>query len=135
MFPLVSANKEIELLRKIIEESAEYVYQASGVEFSYKVGAMIETPRAALRAGDIAEATDFISFGTNDLTQMTYGLSRDDAGKFLNDYINSGVFDEDPFLSLDKVGVGELMSLAVERGRSSNKNLSIALCGEHGGDP
>ena len=135
MFPLVSANKEIELLRKIIEESAEYVYQASGVEFSYKVGAMIETPRAALRAGDIAEATDFISFGTNDLTQMTYGLSRDDAGKFLNDYINSGVFDDDPFLSLDKVGVGELMSLAVERGRSSNKNLSIALCGEHGGDP
>ena len=96
---------------------------------------MIETPRAALRAGEIAESTDFISFGTNDLTQMTYGLSRDDSGKFLNEYINAEVFNEDPFLSLDQVGVGELIRLASARGKKSNKNLSIALCGEHGGDP
>ena len=135
MFPLVSANKEIELLSKMIREIAEEVYVNHGVEFSYKIGAMIETPRAALRAGEIAESTDFISFGTNDLTQMTYGLSRDDSGKFLNEYINAEVFNEDPFLSLDQVGVGELIRLASARGKKSNKNLSIALCGEHGGDP
>ncbi len=135
MLPLVSANKEVEVLRKMIQEIADEVYEDNEVDFSFKIGAMIETPRAALRAGDVAAETDFISFGTNDLTQMTYGLSRDDAGKFLNDYIGAGVFKEDPFLSLDQVGVGELISLACDRGKKANKKLSIALCGEHGGDP
>ncbi len=96
---------------------------------------MVETPRAALRAGDLAEVSDFLSFGTNDLTQMTYGLSRDDAGRFMRDYVNLGVFHEDPFHSLDVEGVGELMLIASRRGRASNPTLKLGLCGEHGGDP
>ena len=96
---------------------------------------MVETPRAALRAGDLAASSAFLSFGTNDLTQMTYGLSRDDAGRFMRDYVNRGVFHEDPFHTLDLEGVGELMLIAARRGRARNPDIMLGLCGEHGGDP
>ena len=96
---------------------------------------MVETPRAALRAGEISRDVTFFSFGTNDMTQMTYGLSRDDAGRFMSNYVSQGVFEEDPFHILDRDGVGELLSLACERGRETNKNLTLSVCGEHGGDP
>lgn len=135
MVPLVSANRELELLSGIIEAVAEQVRAETGAALAYRIGAMVETPRAALRAGDLASTAEFLSFGTNDLTQMTYGLSRDDAGRFMRDYVAKGVFPEDPFHSLDLEGVGELLLLAAERGRRRNSGLTLGLCGEHGGDP
>ncbi|WP_340110463.1 pyruvate, phosphate dikinase [Pikeienuella sp. HZG-20] len=135
MIPLVSANRELELLAKMVETVAEQVRNETGAPLRYRIGAMVETPRAALRAGDLAETAEFLSFGTNDLTQMTYGLSRDDAGRFMRDYIAKGVFPEDPFHSLDLEGVGELLLMATERGRRRNPGLTLGLCGEHGGDP
>ena len=114
---------------------AAAVQQEQGATLAYKLGVMVETPRAALRAGDLAASSAFLSFGTNDLTQMTYGLSRDDAGRFMRDYVNRGVFPEDPFHSLDVEGVGELMLIAARRGRARNPDLVLGLCGEHGGDP
>ncbi|MGB0505993.1 MAG: pyruvate, phosphate dikinase [Pikeienuella sp.] len=135
MIPLVSANRELELLSERVEAIAAAVREETGVDFKYKIGAMVETPRAALRAGDLADTAEFLSFGTNDLTQMTYGLSRDDAGRFMRDYVAKGVFPEDPFHSLDVQGVGELLLLAAERGRESRDGLTLGLCGEHGGDP
>ena len=135
MIPLVSANRELELLSRTVERVAEKVREESGAPLRYKIGAMVETPRAALRAGDLAETAEFLSFGTNDLTQMTYGLSRDDAGRFMRDYVAKGVFPEDPFHSLDLEGVGELLLLAAERGKERNADLTLGLCGEHGGDP
>lgn len=135
MIPLVSANRELELLAANIEAVAEKVRIETGAALTYQIGAMVETPRAALRAEDLAVTAEFFSFGTNDLTQMTYGLSRDDAGRFMRDYVAKGVFLEDPFHSLDLEGVGELLLLAAERGRKGRPGITLGLCGEHGGDP
>jgi len=135
MIPLVSANREVELVKARIDAIAAEVQREQGAVLTYRLGVMVETPRAALRAGDIAASAAFLSFGTNDLTQMTYGLSRDDAGRFMRDYVNQGVFHEDPFHTLDLEGVGELMLIAATRGRARNPGLTLGLCGEHGGDP
>ncbi|MEM6440173.1 MAG: putative PEP-binding protein, partial [Pseudomonadota bacterium] len=135
MIPLVSARREAALVRRRIDAVAAAVAAETGRAFDYKVGVMVETPRAALRAGDIAEDVEFLSFGTNDLTQMTYGLSRDDAGRFMRDYVNAEVFAEDPFHSLDVDGVGELLLMAAERARARRPDVPLGLCGEHGGDP
>ena len=135
MIPLVSTNQEVALIKKSISQVSEKIFKKTGSNIDYKLGVVIETPRAALRANDLSETSDFLSFGTNDLTQMTYGLSRDDAGRFMRDYIEKGVFPSDPFHSLDLEGVGELISIAVERARKVKKGMEIGLCGEHGGDP
>ena len=135
MIPLVSAQKEVELIWSYVEKVANDVRQETNHFFEYKFGVMVETPRAALRAGDIAKSSSFMSFGTNDLTQMTYGLSRDDAGRFMRDYVAKGVFTEDPFHTLDIDGVGELLLLARDRGRKEKSDLTLSVCGEHGGDP
>lgn len=135
MIPLVSANREVELVKRRIDAIAADVQREQGVALTFKLGVMVETPRAALRAGDLAATSAFLSFGTNDLTQMTYGLSRDDAGRFMRAYVNQGVFPEDPFHTLDVEGVGELMLIAARRGRAQNPGLTLGLCGEHGGDP
>ena len=135
MIPLVSANREVELVKHRVDRVAAEVRAESDVDLEFKLGVMVETPRAALRAGDLAESSAFLSFGTNDLTQMTYGLSRDDAGRFMRDYINQGVYPEDPFHTLDIEGVGELLLMAAKRGRDRNRDLVLGLCGEHGGDP
>ncbi len=135
MVPLISANREVELVKNSIETTAAAVAEDLGDLPEYRFGIMVETPRAALRAGDLAESCAFMSFGTNDLTQMTYGLSRDDAGRFMRDYVIQGVVPEDPFLSLDVEGVGELLLIAARRGRAKRTDLMLGLCGEHGGDP
>ncbi len=135
MIPLVSAHKEVTLVKERIEAVAKEVGAESGKTPEFHLGVMVETPRAALRAEDLAAVTSFLSFGTNDLTQMTYGLSRDDAGRFMREYVNNGVFPEDPFLTLDVEGVGELLLIAARRGRRANKDIELGLCGEHGGDP
>lgn len=135
MIPLVSARREVELVQGRIESVAAEVRTKTGVNFDYRLGVMVETPRAALRAGDIADHASFLSFGTNDLTQMTYGLSRDDAGRFMTNYVHQGVFLEDPFHRLDFDGVGELLKLGAERGRRARPDVTLSICGEHGGDP
>lgn len=135
MIPLVSAKREVELVRTRIEAVAAHVRGETGKSFDYRLGVMVETPRAALRAYDIAQHCSFLSFGTNDLTQMTYGLSRDDAGRFMGAYVQQGVYPEDPFHRLDIEGVGELLRLGAERGRASKPSLVLSICGEHGGDP
>ena len=135
MIPLVSARREVELVKTNIDAVAAAVRVRTGVQFDYLLGVMVETPRAALRAGEIAQHAAFLSFGTNDLTQMTYGLSRDDAGRFMNTYVQQGVFTEDPFLTLDVEGVGELLHIAVERGRRTRPDLNVSICGEHAGNP
>ncbi len=135
MIPLVSAKREVELVRSRVDAIAAAVATEKGARFNYRLGVMVETPRAALRAGDIAQHCSFLSFGTNDLTQMTYGLSRDDAGRFMSDYVRQGVFVEDPFHSLDTDGVGELLKLGSERGRAARPDVTLSMCGEHGGNP
>ncbi|MBM2576721.1 pyruvate, phosphate dikinase [Jannaschia sp. Os4] len=135
MIPLVTARREVELVRARIDAVAAEVRAETGAAFDYRLGVMVETPRAALRAGEIAEQAAFLSFGTNDLTQMTYGLSRDDAGRFMSAYVNQGVYPEDPFQTLDIDGVGELLLLGAQRGRATRGDVTLALCGEHGGDP
>ena len=135
MIPLVSAMREVELVKTRIDAVAAAVRTRRGVDFGYRLGVMVETPRAALRAGDIAQHVAFLSFGTNDLTQMTYGLSRDDAGRFMSAYVNQGVFPEDPFHMLDIDGVGELLLIGAERGRRTRGDLTLSICGEHGGNP
>jgi len=130
MIPLVSSAKELEILREVIIKVAEQVGTPH-----YVIGTMIELPRAALRAGDIAEHAKFFSFGTNDLTQTTFGLSRDDAGRFLPDYVAAGIMEKDPFVTLDQDGVGDLIKIAVERGRATRPDIKLGICGEHGGDP
>lgn len=135
MIPLVSAQREVELIRSNIEAVASAVQSETGATFEYLLGVMVETPRAALRAYDIAQNASFLSFGTNDLTQMTYGLSRDDAGRFMGAYVQQDVFHEDPFHRLDLEGVGELLRLGSERGREANPDVTLSICGEHGGDP
>ncbi len=135
MIPLVSANREVELVKARIDAIGSAVESEQGVDLPYQLGVMVETPRAALRAHDIARSVDFMSFGTNDLTQMTYGLSRDDAGRFMREYVMNEIFPEDPFMTLDVDGVGELLKIAAQRGREVKHELQLGLCGEHGGDP
>jgi len=135
MIPLVSARREVELVKGRIDSVAAMVRTRAKASFDYKLGVMVETPRAALRSGEIAQHAAFLSFGTNDLTQMTYGLSRDDAGRFMNTYVQQGVFPEDPFHTLDVDGVGELLLMGAERGRQTRPDLTLSVCGEHGGNP
>jgi len=135
MIPLVSTAAEIEILKNLVNKTAEKIQKAHSVKIKYYVGTMIELPRAAMRANDIAKHADFFSFGTNDLTQTTFGISRDDSGKFLNDYVENKIFNKDPFVSIDERGVGELIKIATERGRKQKKSLKLGICGEHGGDP
>jgi pyruvate,orthophosphate dikinase len=135
MIPLVGNVKELQMQKEIVDKVAEEVMRETGVKLDYMVGTMIEVPRAALTADEIAEVADFFSFGTNDLTQMGLGMSRDDAGKFLGFYVENGIYDRDPFQSLDQVGVGQLVDIGVKKGRSTKPDLEIGICGEHGGDP
>ncbi|MGB7241779.1 MAG: putative PEP-binding protein [Sulfitobacter sp.] len=135
MIPLVSAKREVELVKTSIDAVAAAVRNERDSDFAYRLGVMVETPRAALRAAEIAPYCSFMSFGTNDLTQMTYGLSRDDAGRFMSDYVRQGVFLEDPFHMLDVEGVGELLQLGAERGRAVEPDIILSICGEHGGNP
>lgn len=135
MIPLVGHSKELEILRDITVKVADEVIDSYNVDLKYLVGTMIELPRAALTADEIAEHADFFSFGTNDLTQTTFGLSRDDSGRFLPAYIDKKIYREDPFVSIDQSGVGELVKIGVEKGRSEKKELKTGICGEHGGDP
>ncbi|MBO6805561.1 pyruvate, phosphate dikinase [Thalassospira sp.] len=135
MIPLIVGKKELEILKAAIIKVAAEVEDEKGAKLKYLVGTMIELPRAALRAGEIAEEAEFFSFGTNDLTQTTFGLSRDDASRFLDTYISKDIFAGDPFVSLDQEGVGELVSIAAERGRATRGDIKLGICGEHGGDP
>jgi pyruvate, orthophosphate dikinase len=135
MIPLVAFKSELDILAARIARVAAAIRQERGKAPDYMIGTMIELPRAALRAGEIAETAQFFSFGTNDLTQTTLGVSRDDAGMFLNDYLSKGVIARDPFVSLDIEGVGELVRIAAERGRATRPKLKLGICGEHGGDP
>ena len=135
MIPLVGEPKELSLLRELVQRVVMEVIKKSGVEVNYHIGTMIEIPRACVVADEVAEYADFFSFGTNDLTQMTYGYSRDDAGSFIKDYLKLGILRKDPFQSIDKRGVGALVKMAVEKGRSVNDELKVGICGEHGGDP
>ena len=135
MIPLVGIVKELQFVKKIVVETAKEVMDKAGVEVDYKVGTMIEIPRAALLADEVAEEAEFFSFGTNDLTQMTFGFSRDDASKFLNDYYQKGILDQDPFATVDQNGVGKLIDMAAKLGRKTRPDIELGICGEHGGDP
>ena len=135
MLPLIATKREFDILKEKVDAVAAEVMAEKGIQLTYDVGTMIELPRAALRAGEIAENAAFFSFGTNDLTQTTYGISRDDSASFLEDYRRQGILEEDPFASLDREGVGELVQIAVERGRATRPDIKLGICGEHGGDP
>jgi pyruvate,orthophosphate dikinase len=135
MVPLVATAAELQVVRELIDRTAREVFAEQGTRVDYLVGTMIELPRAALRAGDIAGHAQFFSFGTNDLTQTTLGLSRDDAGKFLPRYVDQALLPHDPFVTIDREGVGELVALAVKRGKAARPGLKLGICGEHGGDP
>ena len=135
MIPLVATRKELQILKALVDRVAAQVFTEQGRTLDYLVGTMIELPRAALMAGEIAEEATFFSFGTNDLTQTTLGVSRDDASRFLNPYVEQGIYPRDPFVSLDIEGVGQLVELAAERGRTTRPGLKLGICGEHGGDP
>jgi pyruvate,orthophosphate dikinase len=135
MHPLVAKGEEMAYLRQLTDRTVTLVLAETGAELDYTVGAMVELPRAAVRADELAEHASFFSFGTNDLTQTTYGISRDDSGRFLAAYIDKGIFERDPFVSLDQDGVGSLVEIAVERGRKARPDVKLGICGEHGGDP
>ena len=135
MIPLVATRKELQILRKLVNDTAQEVFAERNASVEYLVGTMIELPRAALMAGEIAEEARFFSFGTNDLTQTALGVSRDDAGRFLSPYVEKGIYARDPFVSLDVDGVGQLVEIAVERGRETRSDIKLGICGEHGGDP
>ena len=135
MGPLGGTVKELKQQAEIINRVAAMVFEEKGVKVDYKVGTMIEIPRAAITADQIAEVAEFFSFGTNDLTQMTFGYSRDDAGKFLPEYIRKGILKTDPFAVLDQEGVGRLVEMGVKLGRKTNADLKVGICGEHGGEP
>ena len=135
MIPLVGEVKEFKFVKDIVDSTAKAVMNEKGVTLEYHVGTMIEIPRAALTADEIAKEAEFFSFGTNDLTQMTFGFSRDDAGKFLNDYYERKIYEQDPFAKLDQVGVGQLVKMAAEKGRATRPSIKLGICGEHGGDP
>ena len=135
MIPLVGEVKELKYIKDIIVKTADKLLKEAGMEVNYLVGTMIEIPRATVLADEIAQEAEFFSFGTNDLTQMTFGFSRDDAGKFLKDYYEKRIFENDPFARLDQRGVGKLVELAVKLGRQTKPNLKVGVCGEHGGEP
>ncbi|MBS0478445.1 MAG: pyruvate, phosphate dikinase, partial [Proteobacteria bacterium] len=135
MIPLVATRRELELMKAVVDKAAEAVFAETGKRVDYLVGTMIELPRAALRAGEIAEVGEFFSFGTNDLTQTALGVSRDDAARFLQVYVDKGIYAKDPFVSIDVEGVGELIDIAAERGRKTRPDIKLGICGEHGGDP
>lgn len=135
MVPLIGDTKEFIYVKKTVVETADQEIKNAGSDLTYEVGTMIEIPRAALTADEIAKEADFFCFGTNDLTQMTYGFSRDDSGKFLEAYYNAKIFENDPFSRLDQSGVGKLMEMAIQLGKPVNSSLHIGICGEHGGDP
>ena len=135
MIPLICSKSELSLLRDVVEKTANAVFEEKGKSVSYTIGTMIELPRAALRAGEIAQKADFFSFGTNDLTQTTFGMSRDDSASFLPEYIEKGILEKDPFSTIDVDGVGELIRIAAQRGRETNSKIKLGICGEHGGDP
>jgi pyruvate,orthophosphate dikinase len=135
MVPLVGNVKELEHQKQVILDVAEQVQKKKDIELEFKIGTMIEVPRAAVTADEIAKTAEFFSFGTNDLTQMGCGFSRDDAGKFLPQYVEMGIYEDDPFQSIDQPGVGKLVQMAAEQGRAANKDIHLGICGEHGGDP
>ncbi len=135
MHPLVATGLEMKYLRELTDRTAKAVFAEAGQDVDYLVGAMVELPRAAIRAGDLAEYAQFFSFGTNDLTQTTFGISRDDSGRFLQAYLDKGIFETDPFVRLDQDGVGGLIEIATERGRAARPGVKLGICGEHGGDP
>lgn len=135
MIPLIGEIKELVFCKKTVVETADAVIKEAGVDLKYEVGTMIEIPRAALTADEIAKEAEFFCFGTNDLTQLTFGFSRDDASKFLPSYYAAKIYESDPFARLDTVGVGKLMKMGVELGHATRKNLHCGICGEHGGDP
>ena len=135
MIPLVGSKKELAFVKNIVDETAKKVFEEQGLTLEYHVGTMIEIPRAAVTADEIAEEAEFFSFGTNDLTQMTFGFSRDDAAKFLGAYYENKIFESDPFARLDQDGVGQLVKMAAEKGRKTRPEIKLGICGEHGGDP
>jgi pyruvate,orthophosphate dikinase len=135
MVPLVGIKKEFQNQKELIKATAEEVMKKKGVTIEYMIGTMIELPRAALIADEIAKEAEFFSFGTNDLTQTTYGFSRDDAGKFIGYYTENGILEKDPFQTLDQEGVGQLVKMGVVKGRKTRPNIKVGICGEHGGDP
>jgi pyruvate,orthophosphate dikinase len=135
MIPLVGMKKELADVKATVVKTVERVMEREGVKFDYMVGTMIEIPRAALTADEIAEEAEFFSFGTNDLTQMTLGFSRDDTGKIIKEYGEKGIFEADPFQSIDQTGVGQLIKMAVEKGKATRPNIKLGICGEHGGEP
>jgi pyruvate,orthophosphate dikinase len=135
MIPLVGFKKELDLQVAIVHETAKQVEAEKGVKLSYQVGTMIEVPRGALTADEIADTAEFFSFGTNDLTQTTMGMSRDDSGSFLTAYQESEIIKKNPFASIDQTGVGQLMEIAITKGKSKRPNIKLGICGEHGGDP
>ena len=135
MIPLVGDVKELKFVKKVVVETADAEIAAAGTDLKYEVGTMIEIPRAALTADEIAKEAEFFCFGTNDLTQMTFGFSRDDAGKFLDSYYDNKIYENDPFAKLDQTGVGKLMEMAVELGKKVRPDMHCGICGEHGGDP
>ncbi|HHX72760.1 MAG TPA: pyruvate, phosphate dikinase, partial [Clostridiales bacterium] len=135
MIPLVGDVNELRYVKSVVVSTADELIKNAGVDMSYLVGTMIEVPRAALTADEIAKEAEFFSFGTNDLTQMTYGFSRDDAGSFLTDYYEKQIFENDPFARLDTIGVGKLVAMAAELGNKTRPGMKMGICGEHGGDP
>jgi pyruvate,orthophosphate dikinase len=135
MIPLVGHINELVFLKKIIKEVADQMIKEANVHIDYKIGTMIEVPRAAITADEIAKEAEFFSFGTNDLTQMTFAFSRDDVGKFLPEYLQKGILEHDPFKTLDYEGVGALVEMGTRKGKSARSNLKVGVCGEHGGDP
>jgi pyruvate,orthophosphate dikinase len=135
MVPLIATRREFDILKEMVDRVGAETMEREAVKLAYSVGTMIELPRAALLAGEIAESAEFFSFGTNDLTQTTFGLSRDDAASFIGTYQRLGIFEQDPFVSIDTEGVGELIRIAAERGRKTRPDLKLGICGEHGGDP
>ena len=135
MIPLVGEVKELKYVKDVVTATADKIIKESGIDMKYEVGTMIEIPRAALTADEIAQEAEFFSFGTNDLTQMTFGFSRDDAGKFLSYYYDNKIYESDPFAHIDQKGVGKLVKMATELGRTTRPNIHLGICGEHGGDP
>ena len=135
MIPLVGDVKELKYVKNVVTKTAEKVMASHGVKIDFMVGTMIEIPRAAITADEIATEAEFFSFGTNDLTQMTFGFSRDDAGKFLEEYYSRKIFESDPFAKLDQTGVGKLVEIAIQNGKKTRPNIKLGICGEHGGDP
>ena len=135
MIPLIGDVNELKYVKNIVDETAKEIIEKSGIDLKYQVGTMIEVPRATIIADEIAKYAEFFSFGTNDLTQMTYGFSRDDASKFLNDYYSKKIFENDPFERIDQTGVGEFMKIAISKAKQTRPNIELGICGEHGGEP